>query len=389
MMPDEYPAGTVFVQIEGSQCFFGYYDLQPWNPSRGNMLLFTAAPRENVSPHDIGASLDICTAEFSGSGNRPEITKIATTSSWNWQQGCRLQWFDESRLIFNTVLSQGYGAHIINSESGALEHEISAPIYDLHAAQSFGLGLDFSRLHRFRRGYGYHQFVQKSRDMAPDNDGIYRVDIKSGRQDLIVPLSALAGLDPRPDMNGAHHYFNHIKINPSGTRFLCFHLWLTVEGKRRSRMFTANVQGEGFHLLAEGITPSHYCWMDDDRILLTGKQSGAGECYAIVKDDDSAAPQILVGENLSQDGHPTFLGHDRFISDTYPDVWGRQTLFYSAGGRYQKIARAKVPTSFHGEMRCDMHPRVSPDKEWICTDVVRHNARALAIMPFSVSSEEE
>lgn len=349
------------------QIFFGYYDVSPLN-GNNSVLLAMRAPAENISPHEAHPELEV--GYFDLTRNDPEFHALGHTTTWNWQQGCRLQWFDEKEetVIYNTA----QGAIIQNIRNAKTVGTYGRRIYALDHQRRFALGLDFARLHQFRRGYGYS-------NIPSSNAGITRTDLNGGEIKEILTLDQIRNFSPLPEMNGASHYINHLAFNPSGTRFMFFHIW--TDGKSRSlRLVTAALDGSNLNFPCPDIKPSHYTWMDDEQLLITGTKDGK-IVYATVQDKNSAY-EIIESAHLNQDGHPSLLKNGTILSDTYPDIFGRQKVFLyrPENDKAEMLATFHSPNNFSGEMRCDLHPRLSLAQDKICVDIVRNGRRAMCLI---------
>ena len=50
--------------------------------------------------------------------------------TYNWQQGCRAQWIDNDRVIFNVLRNGGYRAAILSVRDGKITDEFPLPVQD-------------------------------------------------------------------------------------------------------------------------------------------------------------------------------------------------------------------------------------------------------------------
>jgi hypothetical protein len=350
------------------QIFFGYYDVSP-QKSDNSILLAMRAPAENTSPHEAHPELEV--GYFDLKQGKQGLRSFGKTTTWNWQQGCRLQWFDEEAetVIYNTA----QGAVVQNIHSGKIIRTYERQIYALDHQRRFALSLDFARLHQFRRGYGYS-------NISANGVGITRIDLHDGELKEIFTLDQISNFDPLPEMTGASHYINHLSFNPSGTRLMLFHIW--TDGAARSlRLLTAAPDGSALHSPCPDIKPSHYSWMDDEQLLITGTKEGK-VAYATVH-DKRGTHEVIESPHLNQDGHPSLLKDGTILSDTYPDIFGRQKVFlyHPESGKSETLASFYSPHNFNGEMRCDLHPRLSPAQDKICVDIVHNGRRAMCLIP--------
>jgi hypothetical protein len=380
----KYPQQTFF--NKDLHTFCGYYDLNPFDKNEKKLLAIQVnAP---LRTPDLGTVADIGYYEFHQ--ERPKFIKIGQTQTWNWQQGCRLQWYpsdNDKSIFYNVLFDNHYGAVVQDLMTGNLINTIDFPVYDLDSSGHFGLSLNFSRLQRLRLGYGYVNIPDATQqDLAPNEDGIWLVDINTNQASLLFSLAEVAVIEPHPDMTNAQHYFNHISFNPSGTRFLFFHLWLDQNNRRHSRLFTADTQGGRLTLLNNIGPVSHYTWLSDERLVITAPVSRDQWRYLLYH-SVNGFESIIGNAQLTEDGHPTFIRDGRLmITDTYPDWNFREQkllLYNSSTDKKTILSRFYSPPNFEGELRCDLHPRSSLSSHLVCVDVVENNKRAIRVLDIS------
>ena len=238
---DQFFSNNELIELSSDNCetFFGYYVKTPF--SKSDDLILGSRLKNNRSENlELGY---FCLAE----GNRFE--HISNTVTWSWQLGSRLQWVpktNDQKVCFNCEINQNIGSVIKDVKSGEILSEFEYPIFDISPGGSFALSLNFSRLHRMRKGYGYGNFPDKTADQKiPTDDGIFRIDFKTGTIELIISTEDIANFQPRSSMKDAEHYFNHISISPNERRFFFLHLW-KKRNKTYSRGIIADVVGGDF-----------------------------------------------------------------------------------------------------------------------------------------------
>ncbi len=204
--------------------------------------------------------------------------EIGSSRAWGWQQGCMLQWVGDQgdTILWNDREGDSFVCRVYSKADGSVR-TLPRPIYTISRDGSFGLSVDFRRIDNLRPGYGYDGLADPNVAIrAPEDSGIWRVDLETGEETLIMSLADVAAI-PWPDGDrhaDAWHYFNHLLINPSGTRFIVLHRYrpkfdpqsLRFEGGFITRMFTANVDGSDRYILDPSGYTSHFIWKDDDRI---------------------------------------------------------------------------------------------------------------------------
>jgi hypothetical protein len=237
-----------------------------------------------------------------------------------------------------------------------------------------------------RPGYGYNVISDPSEgDPGPEDDGVWLVNLATGKDQLILTLKQLSEMNPLPTMEGAEHYVNHLAFNPSGNRFMFFHLWIN-NGRRYNRLMTCDLYGQNICILTNTDFVSHYTWKSDTELLITMYLENVGSRYYLFRDSTDVRTEIGDGL-LQEDGHPSYSPDNRLIlTDTYPDNYGEQLLLlYTSEQNLIEIARFFSPARFHGEMRCDLHPRWDRNSRNVCVDSVQGGGRSLYV----ISLEED
>ncbi len=361
--------------------FFGYYDLSPFSVD-DNLLLAMHAPPCNVPP---APEAEISVGYYDLTKDRSFFWELGKTSTWCWQQGCRLQWVPgESgrQIIYNKLVKSKHGCVIQDIHTQEIIREFIRPIYAVSNDDNWGLSLNFSRLNRLRPGYGYANFTDETKGQkAPKEHGIWRINLKTGKEDFIFSIEDIANYDPLDSMTDAEHYFNHILFNPDGTRFMFFHIWLN-KGKRFVRMITSDISGKNLCALANEGHVSHYVWKSDDELLAYSTHEASGRHYHLYKDKSDR--KTVIGEGiLEEDGHPSY-SPDGFLllTDTYHNRYRDQSLliYDIRSGELNSLGAYYSPLDFKGEVRCDLHPRWSPSGRYICIDSPYKGKRAMYVL---------
>lgn len=365
--------------------FFGYYDFTPFNEAESKLLAMQVdCPLQ--SPQ-IGSTASI--GYFNLRDPSAQFVKVSTTQAWNWQQGCRLRWYPgkDETLSYNCLYEGQYCFALHPVSWSEPQKIIRQPLYDFDMTGSWGLSLNFSRLQRLRPGYGYVNLVDSEEtDMRPKNDGIWLVDIHRDTASLLFSLDWLASIDPHDSMENAWHYVNHLSFSPSGNSFLFLHFWFNESTKRRySRLFTADQDGGRLILLNNSGHVSHYTWLSDRQLVII-TNFGQRQLHHVLYDRLNGFEGIIGNGILVEDGHPTFVDNGKsLLTDTYPDKFREQKvlLFDLENQHLQIVDRFSSPDQYVGEVRCDLHPRISQSEKLICIDTVSDNRRVMVVMDLS------
>lgn len=350
--------------------WFGYYDKLQFDPT-GRYLLSMEIDFEHRKPTaDDEIALGMIDLE---DGNK--WTELGKTTAWGWQQGCMLQWLpgSDSKAIWNTRGDKSYGSRILDVKSGETL-EVDQPVYALSPDGKSAVTADFRRINDVRPGYGYVGFPDPYADNdAPAESGIFFVDLTTGKSKLLISLADIVKVGKVPwDGPGVKHYVNHLLVNPDGTRFEFLHRSRLSTGKWKTRMLTANMQGDDIRVLDDNGMTSHFIWRDPQHLLAWSNQPSHGGAFYLFRDAEKPEVVEAVGTDvMTRDGHCTYLpNRDWIVNDTYPDRDRYQTvyLYHMPTGKRIDVAKFKAPKAYTGEWRCDTHPRHSPDGKTLVVD---------------------
>ena len=197
--------------------WFGYYDKLEFDPGSRYVLGMEVGFQSRTPNPDDEIRLGMIDLE-----NKDKWKDLGASTAWSWQQGCMLQWLPGSRteVIYNDRQGDRYVSHILDVHSGK-RRTLAGPVYGVSPDASWAVHPDFRRIHDTRPGYGYAGIPDPNLNVnAPDDAGIWRVDFRTGKHDLIIPISKAAAIpSPHVDMAGAKHWFNHLLVAPDAKRF--------------------------------------------------------------------------------------------------------------------------------------------------------------------------
>lgn len=347
-------------KISNNHEFFGYYDKSPWSKDMTRLLVHRWQNNES--------KISIICYHSDGS---EEV--MGETLAWNFQQGAMTQWTPDNApgvLVFNDIENENIVSVWVDSEGNNIK--IPWPVQVVHPQGNKALSLNYRRLARLRPDYGYKMAVKNFAENQPlDQDGIWEIDLNSGNGQLIISLSELINIQPRPEMEGAEHKVNHILYSPLGTRFVFMHRWLGKVGKF-SRLYVANSHDISLRILLDDRMVSHYSWEDEDHLVAWARHSSEGDRYYRINVVTGSLE--VVGKDVLDvlgDGHPSFSPDRRWIiTDSYPDRRRQRhlLLFDRQNEKVISLGRFLAPWRYDGEERTDLHPRWSPDGTKISID---------------------
>jgi hypothetical protein len=388
------PAAIVSDKIEQQFCeavpitsglhhFFGYYDKFPWNASGRYHLALETSFLDRQPTRDDMAVIGVIDTQ-NGNAFRP----VAETSAWSWQQGTMLQWLPsepESTIIYNIREDDRFYGVIHNIETGA-KKRLDRSFYAVH--NDYAVGLNYARLHHTRPGYGYPDGAENTLpDLHPDNDGVYRIDLATGKSELIISLQRLFEHQTIPRMHIGPHWVNHLTISPDGSNFVFLNrCQFDPKVRFNDRFYVASADGRDLRLVHDNTYFSHFGYFDETTVVGYARTPGTQtDEYALYNLWD-AHFDVIGADVFSSDGHCSFSPDRRWmLTDTYPDGENNRTLmlFELATGRRVDINKFYSPPELKGELRCDLHPRWSRDGRKVSVDSAHTGQRQVYVLDVS------
>lgn len=353
--------------------WFGYYDKLQFDPSARYALGMEVAFEHRAPTPEDAIRIGMVDLE---DGDR--WVELGESRAWGWQAGCMLQWLPQSahEIVWNDRIDGRFVCHILNKRTGR-KRTLPHAIFTLSPDGQTALSIDFHRLEDMRPGYGYMGIPDPWYGVnAPEETGIHKVDLLTGESSLIVSLAEVAAIPyPHGEIRDAKHYFNVLIFNPGGTHFLFLHRWRFGDGPFHTRMLTARADGSDLTVVDHSGHTSHLIWRDDSHILAWSRRPSHGGAYYIFPnvEDGSCGPDQIVGKNkMPHNGHCTYLSdNDWVLNDTYPQGDERLQdlyLYHVPTDRRVDLGQFHSPPAYTDTLRCDLHPRSSPDGSKVVID---------------------
>jgi hypothetical protein len=350
--------------------WFGYYDKLQFDPTSRYALGV-----EGTFEHRLPTVEDKLKVGMVDLKDSDRWIELGESWSWSWHQTCMLQWLpgSKSEIIWNDRQDGRLVSHIMDVRTRR-RRTLPAPIYALRPDARWAISTDFRRLFDVRPETGYAGVPDPNRAvLAPDDAGVWRIDLKTGKQDLLISYAQAVAIPySGGPWGGAKHWFNHLLYAPDGQKFVFLHRWRTPDMGRSftTRMFVAAHDGGNPRVLISTGTTSHFNWRDPDHLVVwTLLPSHGARFYIINVNSGKAEP--LAPDVLTRDGHVSFLPGGRWIvSDTSPDEERIQHpyLFDTRTGRRVPLGHFYSPPEYAGFWRCDTTPRFSPDRSKVIVD---------------------
>ncbi len=367
--------------------FFGYIghcQTIPWNAS-GQFIL----GMEIDSIHRMPNPDEAATIFIIDTYDNNKIIELDRTYAWNPQQGTMFSWnpnAPETQFFFNdrdlesrkvfTVL------YDIKERKRVKEYRFEdTPIGNSGVAVdgSAWLGVNFGRMARLRLVTGYPEAFDFSKDqIAPDNDGIFKVDIKSGEKKLLVSFSQIAEKIRETDPNLHTGLFINLTLwnrNSDKIYFFARAGWSgKIEGKRVNVPFTVNADGTGLTAHSQFVG-GHPEW-DLGNVILGSAPDEKGierqVRYDVVKQkilgylgDQTLFPDPEGDIALSPSG-------DLFVNGWVDGNKNAYTILRRSDGAYAQT-EGLSRGAYRGDVRIDPAPRWNRDNNAILVPGIDQN----------------
>ncbi len=371
--------------------FFGFHDVSPFSYDESKILACKLS--FDLRMPKPGEGVDLGFFDFSN-GVVGDFHKVGESFAWNYHKGCRLQWLNGKKVIYNNSINGKLVSTIIDVETG-ISRNLPDPIDAVFVSEKEQLATSFSyeRLQMCMPGYGYPYADDSFKDeKAPSSTGLFLMDLNSGNKKLIVPISKLKEMFGSECADKYFHYVTHSEFSKDG-RYISF-LYRRMEedgdiNKRITLMVVYDRTNGKLTLLPTQVSGSHYVWNHKNEIIASCIIDGKS-CHVLYDINDIHHFRIIRPDLLNQDGHQSFVNDNVFITDTYPDKW-RQCQIYKVdilSNCVSKVLSVNSPKKFmsksvYNYIDCDLHPRVSPSGKYICCDVCFTGTRSMLVMSLS------
>lgn len=366
-------------------CFFGFHDVDPFSSdctkilSNQTKLNFSMPSKEDSLNIGYFNILDDKMGDFNF---------VNKSFAWNFHKGCRLQWISDSEIIFNTAVDNKLVSKIVDISSNK-ERLINYAIDTVDMKSMKATSFSYERLERCMPGYGYLYsdggFIDQ---FIPKETGLFLIDLKKNTRKLLVSLfDIVKDLDSEKFKTSYWHFVTHSEFSPDGRYISFLHRWIGKDIKKRwTRLIIYDLQNNCWKVLPTtdwGV--SHYVWNKNNQIV----------AYASVDHFDGHVvfdiPNFeftrIASEKLNSDGHQSFIGTTKFVTDTYPDRF-RMAKLYAVDIKNEQVnllcsiySPKKFQTkTYYKHIACDLHPRVSKNGRYLCFDSPRTGRRGLYVM---------
>jgi hypothetical protein len=356
-------------------CFFGYYDIPAFSGDGRYHLCHQVKFWDRIPSKDDTAVIGMIEIETR------KFTPLAETTAWNFQQGSMLQWhplYPDSKIIYNVRDGESYKGAIQDIHTGE-KKMLDLPVANVDPAGRYALSINFNRMFDFRSGYGYAGVEDPFKDhAAPKDDGIFLIDLNTGKAKLILSLYDIRELTrPTLPRDDAKLLINHITFNTDGSRFVFLVRNFPVDAPRwRTATVTVNADGTDPYVLAGYGLASHYYWRDPSHLMIYAGGEMGNQLY--VWKDKTQEYEVFDAEYFTADGHCSYSPDLKWLLyDSYPDEKSCRNLYLYNIEQRKGVTLGSYYShpQITGDFRCDLHPRWNKQGDRISFDSIHEGQR--------------
>ncbi len=365
--------------------YFGFHDVSPF--SLDDKLLLSNRLTIPFGIPKKGDTLEIGYFEIT-ENEQPTYRGLAETKAWNYHKGCRLQWVEDRKLIYNDVHNSTLGSTMYNIDNKEVI-KYNFPIDSVSPNGQYATSFSYERLEKLMPGYGYaYQDESYLDEMITPLTGMYLMDLEKGSRELICSLEDLAQQQPEAqEISGYHHYVTH-SLFSHDSRYVSFlHRWASIDNpaKRYSRLAVYDRENKSVHFSPTDGMVSHYVWNKKHQIIAYCRTEGI-DSHVLFLNPEMKSYKRIAYPALNSDGHQSFVSDQVFVTDTYPDKYRMANLYTvdAETNNTELIARVNSPKKFQSipacHWSCDLHPRMNHKGDIVCFDSVHTGNRSLCLM---------
>lgn len=360
-----------------------FFNSSPIDPT-GRYLALTKFPYEDRVPNP-GDEAEVVVVDLTTGDRRT----VAETAGWDTQMGAHVQWGrDDSELFFNDLETATWEPYGVKLDPGTGERtELEGTVYHVSPDGRFAASPDLLGTRVTQDGYGavVPDDALPTNDGAPEDDGLYVTDTRSGESELVVSIADVVeafDLDHSEDGPGSYYGF-HVMWGPESDRLMFVVRYLADDAGYWDwipQLVTVRRDGSDLELAV----PSedwrrgghHVRWtFDGERVTMNLRLTDDGPLRFVSVDPDGSDRTTLT-ERLVGSGHPTIHPDGRSL---VTDAYLHESVAFDDGSVPLRLVdlesetdrtALRVPSEpdFSGPynlLRVDPHPAWGPDHRFV------------------------
>lgn len=364
--------------------FASYYGINSFSADQKYVTVLQTPIKYRLPTENDPATLGLVDVETK------EFIPLTETRAWNFQQGTMAHWLGthpNSRIIYNDLVDGKFVSIIMDVHTKEIIKTIPYPVAAVSPNGKEAISINFARLRHTRDSYGYGGDGQDAKlDVQyPEDDGLFLVNLETGKAELIVSIKDVKEQVPEIPEEGIE-YFNHTLFSRDGSKIF----WLArATPERNTSSFTVNRDGTNLQRsFPDGWGGSHFDWLSEDELMITAKYKATADAHILFTVGQQNYKRLGNGI-LDYDGHGTFSPNKKWmITDTYPSPGLLEQKLYLMNmeteavlplGRFDHSAKFRLQENRRAA-RCDLHPRWSPNGDMIGFNSVTTGSRQVYVV---------
>ena len=364
-----------------------FYDVSPWSPS-GRFLTCLRLPFQDREPGPDDPA-EICVIDLVDRELRP----VYKTTGWGLQTAAHQMWGTTDRyLYFNDKVNgrpAGIRYDLVQERFDVFEYTF----YQVAPDESFAVSPSLVAINYTQPGYGLAsapEFDRPNAPGAPDDDGFWRVDLRTGERSLLASFKDFDDVlnEVGEAVPGVYYGF-HVKFNEQNTRLMLV-VRTVGEGRGwRPMLFSCDVDGKNLRLVVpyrrwkQG--GHHPNWHPDGERIVMNLADGSGTLRFYELWYDGRGERVLAPGVIAS-GHPTYSPNGRcLLTDAYPREPVSNgglvpiRLIDLESGAEEAICWMWTLGIDRGALRLDPHPAWNRTGDQICFNGAPDGARQLFV----------
>lgn len=389
----EFPACSEARAVTGGEkdhLFASYYAINSWSADNRYITVLQTDIKDRLPLTTDPAVLGIVDLK---EDNR--FIPLTETRCWNFQEGTMAHWLGSdpnSKFIYNDLVEEKFVSVVIDIKT-RVKRVIPYPVSAVTRDGRWAISINYARLNTTRPDYGYDGNGQDPLldTTWPKEDGLFLVDLESGKGKLIVSIDSVREQMPEVKDPKGLAYFCHTVFSRDGKQV--FWLARSVENlsgqqqrvaKWATTAFACNIDGTNLRrCFPDGWGGSHFNWIDNTRMVVTAKYRDIIYSHVLFtpgKDDHRRMSKGL----LDFDGHCVVSNNGSWmLTDTYPNKLSQRNLMV-----VRMEDEAVLPIGCYDVVepytsvywRCDLHPRWRNDDKAFGFNSVHNGTRQVYIV---------
>ena len=243
--------------------YVGFHDIKPFNIEKDNLIVLHRLPLNTLGFLGNKQYLEICLWDFKTS----KIDQIDTSNAWSWEQGSRLQWLDQNKIIYNKIIENKLVSCVKNISDSNI-YNYNYPIYSISKDGKNYLSINYSRLWHLWKSYGYEVALDKYiNEKKPKNDGVFIGNFKNDNKKLLLSIDEAVECCGLSNLKDNYFFLTHPMFSPSGDKSVSLLRYFLKNGVLISYLICTSIH-EARHKVLAREKIGHFEWINNEKLVV-------------------------------------------------------------------------------------------------------------------------